>query len=138
MTTGSSAHRACAEADRAVAPIRPDGLSEGTVAEIRGCLEGFPKLRWVKLYGSRATGRHRRGKEAQSRLAQERAIGSGHHAKNLTHDQHHLIELGFTELPHGMRAGTTHAPVEGFDLLAKHIAVGVRPIDHGAEIHGKG
>jgi len=66
------------------------------------------------------------------------SAGSGDRAKNLTHDQHHLIELGFSELPHGMWAGTTHAPVEGFYLLAKHIAVGVRPIDHGAEIHGKG
>ena len=63
MTTGSSAHRASAEADRADAPNRPDGLSERTVAEIRGCLEGFPRLRWVKLYGSRAMGGHRRGSD---------------------------------------------------------------------------
>jgi uncharacterized protein len=63
MTTRSSAHRTTSEADRANGPIRRDGLSEGTVAEIRACLQRFPQLGWVKLYGSRAMGRHRRGSD---------------------------------------------------------------------------
>jgi predicted nucleotidyltransferase len=39
------------------------GLPERTVAEIRQCLQGFPQIRWVKLYGSRALGTHRRGSD---------------------------------------------------------------------------
>ena len=42
---------------------RADGLSERTVADIRACLQRFPSIRWVKLYGSRAMGRHRRGSD---------------------------------------------------------------------------
>jgi predicted nucleotidyltransferase len=63
MTSGSSAQRASNEAELTDTPIRPDGLSEGTVAEIRACLQRFPQLGWVKLYGSRAMGRHRRGSD---------------------------------------------------------------------------
>ena len=63
MTSGSSAHRASNEAEQTVTPIRPDGLSEGTVAEIRACLQRFPQLSWVKLYGSRAMARHRPGSD---------------------------------------------------------------------------
>jgi len=40
------------------------GLPERTVAEIHGCLlQQFPQLHWVKLYGSRAMGRHWRGSD---------------------------------------------------------------------------
>ncbi len=39
------------------------GLPERTVAEIRQCLQEFPQIRWVKLYGSRALGPHRRGSD---------------------------------------------------------------------------
>lgn len=45
--------------------LLPDhGLPERTVAAIRLCLQQrFPQLRWVKLYGSRAMGRHWRGSD---------------------------------------------------------------------------
>ena len=39
------------------------GLPEHTVAEIQGCLQGFPQIQWVKLYGSRALGTHWRGSD---------------------------------------------------------------------------
>ena len=40
------------------------GLPERTVSEIRQCIKHhFPQLRWVKLYGSRAMGRHWRGSD---------------------------------------------------------------------------
>ena len=40
------------------------GLPERTVKEIRRCLhDRFPGLHWVKLYGSRAMGRHWRGSD---------------------------------------------------------------------------
>jgi uncharacterized protein len=39
------------------------GLSERTLAEIRECLAAFPAIRWTKLYGSRALGRHRPGSD---------------------------------------------------------------------------
>ena len=40
------------------------GLPERTIADIRACLhEQFPQLHWVKLYGSRAMGRHWRGSD---------------------------------------------------------------------------
>jgi predicted nucleotidyltransferase len=40
------------------------GLPERTVSEIRQCIrQHFPQLHWVKLYGSRAMGRHWRGSD---------------------------------------------------------------------------
>jgi predicted nucleotidyltransferase len=43
---------------------RDTGLPERTLHEIQRCLhERFPQLRWVKLYGSRAMGRHWRGSD---------------------------------------------------------------------------
>jgi hypothetical protein len=44
---------------------RPDhGLPERTVTEISQCLqEHFPQLHWLKLYGSRAIGRHWQGSD---------------------------------------------------------------------------
>ena len=40
------------------------GLPEQTLSEIQRCLqERFPQLHWVKLYGSRAMGRHWRGSD---------------------------------------------------------------------------
>lgn len=39
------------------------GLSPRTVAEIGQCLQGFPQIRWVKLYGSRAMGSHWAGSD---------------------------------------------------------------------------
>ncbi len=44
-------------------PASSHGLPEHTVAEIQGCLQGFPQIQWVKLYGSRALGRHRQGSD---------------------------------------------------------------------------
>ena len=34
------------------------GIPGRTVAEIRSCLKSFPQIHWLKLYGSRAMGRH--------------------------------------------------------------------------------
>ncbi|MEB3234212.1 MAG: nucleotidyltransferase domain-containing protein [Cyanobacteriota bacterium] len=39
------------------------GLSARTVADIQRCLSGFPQIRWVKLYGSRAMGSHWAGSD---------------------------------------------------------------------------
>lgn len=40
------------------------GLPERTVADISRCLQqDFPQLHWLKLYGSRAMGRHWRGSD---------------------------------------------------------------------------
>ena len=39
------------------------GIPERTVAEIRSCLKSFPQIHWLKLYGSRAMGRHCRGSD---------------------------------------------------------------------------
>jgi predicted nucleotidyltransferase len=39
------------------------GLPERTVAEISTVLRRFPEIRWEKLYGSRALGRHRPGSD---------------------------------------------------------------------------
>ena len=39
------------------------GIPERTVAEIRSCLKSFPQIHWLKLYGSRAMGRHWSGSD---------------------------------------------------------------------------
>ena len=39
------------------------GIPKRTVAEIRSCLKSFPQIHWLKLYGSRAMGRHWRGSD---------------------------------------------------------------------------
>ena len=40
------------------------GIPERTVAEIRCCLqESFPQIHWLKLYGSRAMGKHWAGSD---------------------------------------------------------------------------
>ena len=39
------------------------GLSGRTVSAIRSCLQEFPQLHWVKLYGSRAMGNHWAGSD---------------------------------------------------------------------------
>lgn len=45
-------------------PSLGHGLPDRTVNAIRQCLrQQFPQLHWVKLYGSRAMGRHWRGSD---------------------------------------------------------------------------
>ena len=44
-------------------PVPSHGQSERTLNEIRHCLSHFPQIHWVKLYGSRAMGRHWRGSD---------------------------------------------------------------------------
>lgn len=39
------------------------GLPARTLGEIASVLQRFPDIRWVKLYGSRAMGRHRPGSD---------------------------------------------------------------------------
>ena len=39
------------------------GLNERTVAAIGTCLQDFPQIHWVKLYGSRAMGNHWAGSD---------------------------------------------------------------------------
>ena len=39
------------------------GIPERTVAEIRTCLKSFPQIHWLKLYGSRAMGKHWAGSD---------------------------------------------------------------------------
>ena len=44
-------------------PAGPHGLPPRTVAEIATCLQQFPQIAWVKLYGSRAMGNHWAGSD---------------------------------------------------------------------------
>ena len=39
------------------------GIPERTVAEIHSCLKRFPQIHWLKLYGSRAMGKHWAGSD---------------------------------------------------------------------------
>ena len=39
------------------------GLPPHTLAKIQAVLQAFPQIRWIKLYGSRAMGRHRSGSD---------------------------------------------------------------------------
>ncbi|MCP9908889.1 hypothetical protein KBZ15_03020 [Cyanobium sp. BA20m-p-22] len=39
------------------------GIPERTVADIRSCLKRFPQIHWLKLYGSRAMGKHWAGSD---------------------------------------------------------------------------
>ena len=39
------------------------GIPERSVAEIRTCLKSFPQIHWLKLYGSRAMGKHWAGSD---------------------------------------------------------------------------
>lgn len=39
------------------------GLSEKTLATINNCLQQYPEINWVKIYGSRAKGNYQRGSD---------------------------------------------------------------------------
>lgn len=39
------------------------GLNAKTLALIQACLQHYPELRWVKLYGSRAKGNYKKGSD---------------------------------------------------------------------------
>jgi len=39
------------------------GLSEQTLAVIRVCVQQYPEIAWVKMYGSRARGNYERGSD---------------------------------------------------------------------------
>ena len=39
------------------------GITGRTLAEIRSCLKRFPQIHWLKLYGSRAMGKHWAGSD---------------------------------------------------------------------------
>ena len=39
------------------------GLSEQTLAAINTCLQQYPEIAWVKIYGSRAKGNYERGSD---------------------------------------------------------------------------
>ncbi|MBM5795337.1 MAG: nucleotidyltransferase domain-containing protein [Cyanobacteria bacterium M_surface_7_m2_037] len=51
------------QCDNSVHPTPNHGLPRRTVNAIRLCLQQFPQLHWVKLYGSRAMGCHWRGSD---------------------------------------------------------------------------
>ena len=52
------------QCDNGKRPSLGHGLPDRTVNAIRQCLrQQFPQLHWVKLYGSRAMGRHWRGSD---------------------------------------------------------------------------
>jgi len=60
---------------------------------------------------------------------QYQAPGSLHHKpQDLPHDLQHLIEPVVAKGAHGMGPGSAGLPIEGFDLVAKHKAVGLRPV----------
>lgn len=39
------------------------GLSEDSLSLITGCIQQFPEISWVKIYGSRAKGDYQRGSD---------------------------------------------------------------------------
>lgn len=39
------------------------GLSEKTLTAIQACLQQYPEIAWVKIYGSRAKGNYERGSD---------------------------------------------------------------------------
>jgi predicted nucleotidyltransferase len=39
------------------------GLSEKTLVAIQNCLQHYPAINWVKIYGSRAKGNYQRGSD---------------------------------------------------------------------------
>ena len=64
------------------------GIPERTVAEIQSCLrEQFPQLHWLKLYGSRAMGKHWTSlrhpglREHIERVGQEFPTWADHHSR---------------------------------------------------------
>jgi len=59
----------------------PDhGLPRRTVNAIRLCLQQFPQLHWLKLYGSRARGRHWRGSDIDLAFSADENCSANLHA----------------------------------------------------------
>jgi len=59
------------------------------------------------------------------------SAGSDHKPKDLPHNRHHLLQLRVVQSADRMGASAPGPPVEGFELLAEHVAVGTRPFGDG-------
>lgn len=77
-------------------------------------------------------------------MARRRAAGrcrrpiSGDETKDLAHDVEHRLQLLFAEPPERVGSSASSPPVEGFDLVAKHVAMGSGAFWNQSQIHGQG
>ena len=89
------------------------GLPERTLQEIASVLRQFPDIRWVKLYGSRALGRHRPGSDIDLAFSSEEDCSAE-------------LAAAFEELPTPYLVDVTHWESLRHEGLRDHIArVGV-------------
>ena len=95
-------------------PVPSHGLSERTLNEIRHCLSHFPQIHWVKLYGSRAMGRHWAGSDIDLAFSAEEDCSSA-------------LREALEQLPTPYLFDVTHIESLGYAPLREHIErVGIR------------
>jgi predicted nucleotidyltransferase len=85
------------------------GLPARTIEQIDGVLRLFPEIRWVKLYGSRAIGRHRPGSDIDL-------------AFSAPHDCSAALAGALEELPTPYLVDLTHWESLRHEGLRRHIA----------------
>ena len=100
------------------------GLPPATLEQIRAVLRRFPSIRWVKLYGSRALGRHRPGSDIDL-------------AFSSPDDCSAALAGAFDELPIPYTVDVTHWESLEHEGLRRHIeGVGVElGVDPGSDGH---
>jgi predicted nucleotidyltransferase len=85
------------------------GLPARTVEQIDSVLRRFPEIRWVKLYGSRAMGRHRPGSDIDL-------------AFSAPHDCSAALAGALEDLPTPYLVDVTHWESLQHEGLRRHIA----------------
>jgi predicted nucleotidyltransferase len=85
------------------------GLPPRTVEQINSVLRRFPEIRWVKLYGSRAMGRHRPGSDIDL-------------AFSAPHDCSAALAGALEDLPTPYLVDVTHWESLQHEGLRRHIA----------------
>jgi predicted nucleotidyltransferase len=93
------------------------GLPARTIEQIDGVLRLFPEIRWVKLYGSRAIGRHRPGSDIDL-------------AFSAPHDCSAALAGALEELPTPYLVDLTHWESLRHEGLRRHIATVGLPWPH--------
>jgi predicted nucleotidyltransferase len=93
-------------------------LPAGTWTQIDTVLARFPRLRWVKLYGSRAIGRQRRGSDIDL-------------AFSSADDCSGALAGAFDELPIPYKVDVTHWESLSHEGLRRHIATVGIPVPIG-------
>ena len=112
------------QTDSRLQPQGLGGLPPATLAQIRSVLRRFPSIRWVKLYGSRALGRHRPGSDIDL-------------AFSSPDDCSAALAGAFDELPIPYTVDVTHWESLEHEGLRRHIeGVGVElGVDPGSDGH---